>query len=223
MCTQPARWFASTDHIALIPSHTLCCWVGGAWFLVLGVCGLWRGVVWQDGDGTIDFPEFLTMVVRSMSDTDSHEEVMEAFRVRHALSHCPYCSAILLARTVSSSQPVSFSRALPLSPHLSPPHLSLPQLLSTPRSLPPRLDSQLSYPSRRRPPHFFGVWVAQILDHDGNGYINAEELRAIMGNLGEELTEEEINEIIQEADIDGDGQIDYEEFSMWLGEGGIRS
>lgn len=35
----------------------------------------------QDGDGTIDFPEFLTMLIRSMSDTDSHEEVMEAFRV----------------------------------------------------------------------------------------------------------------------------------------------
>ncbi len=43
-----------------------------------------------------------------------------------------------------------------------------------------------------------------------------------MSNLGEELSEEEINEIVQEADIDGDGQIDYEEFSMWLGQGGIR-
>ena len=35
----------------------------------------------QDGDGTIDFPEFLTMLVRSMTETDSHEEVMEAFRI----------------------------------------------------------------------------------------------------------------------------------------------
>ena len=43
-----------------------------------------------------------------------------------------------------------------------------------------------------------------------------------MSNLGEELSEEEINEIVQEADIDGDGHIDYEEFSMWLGQGGIR-
>ena len=39
----------------------------------------------QDGDGTIDFPEFLTMLVRSMTETDSHEEVMEAFRVRVVL------------------------------------------------------------------------------------------------------------------------------------------
>ncbi len=33
-----------------------------------------------------------------------------------------------------------------------------------------------------------------------------------MMNLGEKLTTEEINSMIEEADIDGDGQIDYEEF-----------
>jgi len=31
-------------------------------------------------------------------------------------------------------------------------------------------------------------------------------------NLGETLTGEEINSMIEEADIDGDGQINYEEF-----------
>uniref|UniRef100_UPI0005B2EBEF Chimera protein of Calmodulin, GPF-like protein EosFP, and Myosin light chain kinase n=1 Tax=Rattus norvegicus TaxID=10116 RepID=UPI0005B2EBEF len=34
-----------------------------------------------DGDGTIDFPEFLTMMARKMKDTDSEEEIREAFRV----------------------------------------------------------------------------------------------------------------------------------------------
>lgn len=34
-----------------------------------------------DGDGTIDFPEFLTMMARKMKDTDSEEEIKEAFRV----------------------------------------------------------------------------------------------------------------------------------------------
>ena len=33
-----------------------------------------------------------------------------------------------------------------------------------------------------------------------------------MMNLGETLTGEEINSMIEEADIDGDGQINYEEF-----------
>nr|BCL59305.1 Gamillus-Nano-lantern_Ca2+_indicator_delC10 [synthetic construct] len=34
-----------------------------------------------DGNGTIYFPEFLTMMARKMKDTDSEEEIREAFRV----------------------------------------------------------------------------------------------------------------------------------------------
>ena len=33
-----------------------------------------------DGNGTIDFPEFLTMMARKMKDTDSEEEILEAFK-----------------------------------------------------------------------------------------------------------------------------------------------
>ena len=84
-----------------------------------------------DGNGTIDFPEFLTMMARKMKDTDSEEEIMEAFKV---------------------------------------------------------------------------------FDKDGNGFISAAELRHVMTNLGEKLTDEEVDEMIAEADVDGDGQINYEEF-----------
>lgn len=84
-----------------------------------------------DGNGTIDFPEFLIMMARKMKDTDSEEEILEAFKV---------------------------------------------------------------------------------FDKDGNGFISAAELRHIMTNLGEKLTDEEVDEMIREADIDGDGQINYEEF-----------
>ena len=33
-----------------------------------------------------------------------------------------------------------------------------------------------------------------------------------MTNLGEKLTDEEVDKMIREADIDGDGQVNYEEF-----------
>jgi calmodulin len=34
-----------------------------------------------NGDGTIDFPEFLTMMTRKMRDTDLEEEIKEVFKV----------------------------------------------------------------------------------------------------------------------------------------------
>ena len=82
-----------------------------------------------DGNGTIEFPEFLAMMTRRTADLDS--EMMQAFRV---------------------------------------------------------------------------------FDRDGNGYISATDLRALMENLGEELSEEEVQDMMREADGNGDGHIDYKEF-----------
>ena len=84
-----------------------------------------------DGNGFIDFPEFLTMMARKMRYTDSEEEIKGAFRE---------------------------------------------------------------------------------FDKDGNGYISKAELTHVMTNLGERLTEEEAIEMIGEAEIDGDGIVNYEEF-----------
>ena len=51
-----------------------------------------------------------------------------------------------------------------------------------------------------------------VFDKNHNGRISVEDFRSIVNNLGEKLTKNEINEIIREADQDGDGDIDYMEF-----------
>ena len=50
----------------------------------------------------------------------------------------------------------------------------------------------------------------QTFDRDGNGLINAAELRHIMTNIGEKLTEQEVDEMIREFDLDRDGNVSYE-------------
>jgi len=89
----------------------------------------------SDGNGSIDFPEFLSMMSRKMKEADSEEEIKEAFRV---------------------------------------------------------------------------------FDVNNNGFITAKELRKVMTNLGEKLTDDEVEEMIKEADKDGDGRVNYEEFAAMM-------
>ncbi|XP_049818081.1 calmodulin-beta isoform X2 [Aethina tumida] len=84
-----------------------------------------------DGNGTIEFNEFLQMMSRKMKEADGEEELKEAFRV---------------------------------------------------------------------------------FDKNNDGLISSTELRHVMTSLGEKLTEEEVDDMIKEADLDGDGQVNYEEF-----------
>ncbi|KAH7543239.1 calmodulin-like protein 11 [Ziziphus jujuba] len=84
-----------------------------------------------DGNGTIEFGEFLNLMARKMKENEAEEELKEAFRV---------------------------------------------------------------------------------FDKDQDGYISPNELRHVMINLGERLTDEEVDQMIREADLDGDGLVNYEEF-----------
>ncbi|KAI9485650.1 MAG: hypothetical protein EXX96DRAFT_545939 [Benjaminiella poitrasii] len=56
----------------------------------------------------------------------------------------------------------------------------------------------------------------RVFDKDGNGYISQSELCQVMNSVGEKLSEDELNVMLREADIDGDGQINYEEFVKML-------
>ena len=49
----------------------------------------------------------------------------------------------------------------------------------------------------------------RVFDKDGNGFITASELRYVMTNLGEKLSDEEVDEMIKTADMDGDNRVNY--------------
>ena len=57
--------------------------------------------------------------------------------------------------------------------------------------------------------------VFRAFDDDGSGLISATELRHGMSEMsGSAFTDEQAEEMIREADVDGDGRINYEEFVL---------
>eukprot|EP00123_Amoebidium_parasiticum_P009941 comp19792_c0_seq1/m.23754 comp19792_c0_seq1/g.23754 ORF comp19792_c0_seq1/g.23754 comp19792_c0_seq1/m.23754 type:complete len:599 (-) comp19792_c0_seq1:63-1859(-) len=58
--------------------------------------------------------------------------------------------------------------------------------------------------------------IFQVIDKDGDGHICAAELKHIMVSLGEKISDEQIDQMIKEADTDGNGKIDYNEFIAYL-------
>ena len=52
----------------------------------------------------------------------------------------------------------------------------------------------------------------RVFDKEGNGLIASAELKHIMMTIGDKMTEEEADEMVNVADFDEDGMINYEEF-----------
>ena len=49
----------------------------------------------------------------------------------------------------------------------------------------------------------------RIFDKDDDGLISVEELRSIMKNLGDKMTDEELDEMLDAADTKHDGLVNY--------------
>jgi len=52
-----------------------------------------------------------------------------------------------------------------------------------------------------------------VFDTSGDGFINAVEMQRVMLNVGEPVTLEDVEQVIRKVDQNGDGAIDYVEFT----------
>ncbi|XP_037051431.1 caltractin-like isoform X2 [Bradysia coprophila] len=52
----------------------------------------------------------------------------------------------------------------------------------------------------------------RLFDDDDTGTISFKNLKRVAKELGENLTDEELKEMIEEADMDGDGEVNQDEF-----------
>ena len=51
-----------------------------------------------------------------------------------------------------------------------------------------------------------------VMDANGDGVVTKDELKTLLKGLGEDVTDDVVDEMIKIADTDGDGKIQFEEF-----------
>ena len=56
------------------------------------------------------------------------------------------------------------------------------------------------------------VLTADVLWQDGSGAISSKELLHVMRAMGQNPTEDELNNMVMEVDLDGNGTIEFPEF-----------
>ena len=52
----------------------------------------------------------------------------------------------------------------------------------------------------------------RVFDKDNNGYLTCAEFKHILTNLGDKFSEDEVEEVFREANLKGDGKLNYVDF-----------
>ena len=64
----------------------------------------------------------------------------------------------------------------------------------------------------------------EMLDTDNSGFLEAREMKSMLIYLGEgEVTDQEADRLLERADLDGDGRINFQEFCIACGNKGKHS
>ena len=50
------------------------------------------------------------------------------------------------------------------------------------------------------------------MDANGDGFVTKDELKAMLSSLGEPVEDSVVNEMMNVADVNGDGKVDFNEF-----------
>ncbi|XP_052271672.1 calmodulin-A-like [Dreissena polymorpha] len=58
--------------------------------------------------------------------------------------------------------------------------------------------------------------VFRLLDVDGSGYLDSQELETALKHMGVDITKEEVDELVKKIDQDGNGTVDMFEFSQMV-------
>lgn len=56
----------------------------------------------------------------------------------------------------------------------------------------------------------------KLFDKDGNGKVTCSELKQALTNFGEKLSQQEAEEFLEDADTNGDGELDIAELTRFL-------
>lgn len=54
--------------------------------------------------------------------------------------------------------------------------------------------------------------IFEALDRDGNGLLSGFEIQAVMKLVNVDLTDDQVYELIKQADLDSDGNLNFSEF-----------
>lgn len=76
----------------------------------------------------------------------------------------------------------------------------------------PEFEEMMAVKIAERDPREEIIKAFKLFDEEGTGKISFKNLKRVARDLGETLSDEEIQEMIDEADRDGDGEVSLEEF-----------